>query len=500
MQHIVRPQDGTTSSPTSGPAQRATLRSLQVCDPTAGEVLADEVWRPLLTGLVGEQHGSGGDVLGVGPLTGYLAQLVAAVERGERPPGRANLTLLAAYEAAERLGRPLGAVVRLLPLPPRAARGPLLGVAVAVKDMIDVAGQPRGNGNPADQDGPPRSTDAPVVARLRAAAADVFALSSLLERAAGAPHPDLGEARNPVDPRFTAGGSSGGSAALVGAGVCPAALGTDTGGSVRVPAAYCGVVGTKPSYGLLPVQGVEPLSPSCDHVGVLAADVETTRQVMAALTGTAFGEVQGPLRLGVLVGQLAHTAVEPAVAQAVRAALDLLAGDGHVLVEVDDGPLAELQELLGPIVLHEAWTTHADRFTADPTRYGAPTRRLLETAAAVTDAQYVAALARREALLPAAAALLDGLDVLVGPTVPWVAPEQTPPFDLPQGDLETVFLGAYDVTGQPALTLPCGQGEHGLPVGLQLAGRRGGDERLLAAAQVVERCLRTGPGALPARS
>ena len=486
----------------SGLAQRATLRSLQVCDPTSGDVLADEVWRPLLTALVGEQHGSGEDVvaLAVGPLTGCLAQLVAAVERGQRPPGRANLVLLAAYEAAERLGGPLDAVVRLLPPPPRAGQGPLLGVAVAVKDMIDVAGQPRGNGNPADQDGPPRPTDAPVVARLRTAAADVFALSSLLERAAGAPHPDLGEARNPVDPRFTAGGSSGGSAALVGVRACPAALGTDTGGSIRVPAAYCGVVGLKPSYGLLPVEGVEPLSPTCDHVGVLAADVETTRRMMAALTGMALSEVQEPLRFGVLVGQLAHAAVEPAVAQAVRGALALLAGAGHVLVEVDDRPLAELQELLGPIVLHEAWTTHADRFTADPTRYGAPTRRLLETAATVTEAEYAAALARREALLPEAAALLDGLDALVGPTVPWVAPEQTPPFDLPQGDLETAFLGAYNLTGQPALTLPCGQGEHGLPVGLQLAGARGDDDRLLAVAQVVQACLRTGPAALPERS
>ena len=423
-----------------------------------------------------------------GPLTTHVALVVKAIERGERRCEQANLDLLAAYEAAERLGRPLNAVVTLLPAPARAADGPLLGLPIAVKDMIDVAGQSRGNGNPTDQAGPPRPGDAPLISRLREAGADVFALSTLLEMAAGAPHPDLGEARNPVDPRRTAGGSSGGSAALVGAGVCPAALGTDTGGSVRVPAAYCGVVGLKPSYGLLPVEGVEVLSPTCDHVGVLGSDVGVTRRVLAALTGGAGATVQGPLRLGLLVGQLAHPDLEPAVAQVVRVTLDRLTAAGHVLVEVDDAPLAELQQLLEPIVMHEAWTTHAERFAQDPTRYGAPTRRLLETAAGVTDDDYAAALARRDALLPAAAALLDGLDALVGPTLPFVAPEQTPPFDLPEGDLETAFLGAYNLTGQPAVTLPCGTAQ-GLPVGLQLAGVLGADDRLLAVAEFVEACL-----------
>lgn len=436
-----------------------------------------------------------------GPLTTYVAELVKAIERGERRCERANLDLLATYERAERLGRPLNAVVRLLPAPARAADGPLLGLAVAIKDMIDVTGQPRGNGNPTSMASPPRSADAPVVARLRAAGADVFALSSLLEFAAGAQHPDLAEARNPVDPGRTAGGSSGGSAALVGAGVCPAALGTDTGGSVRVPAAFCGVVGLKPTYGLLPTAGVEALSPTCDHVALLGRDVTTTRQLLAALTsGTPGSPHRGPLRLGVLRGQLEHPQVEQRVARAVREALAALDAAGHLLVDLDAsaaGVLVELNDLLGPIVMYEAWGAHGGRFTQDPAAYGPQTRRLLETAATVDRAAYELALARRAALLPAAAQLLDGLDALVGPCVPFVAPATTPPFDTAEGDLEGLFTGAYNATGQPAVTVPCNS--DGLPVGLQLAGRLGGDDRLLAVAEEVERCLRTVPGAPTSR-
>ena len=168
--------------------------------------------------------------------------------------------------------------------PARRPDGPLHGVPVAVKDMIDIAGHPRGNGNPHDMAAAPAAGDAPVVRALREAGADVFAATSLLEYAAGAVHPGVPEARNPFDPGRTAGGSSGGSAALVGAGVCPAALGTDTGGSVRIPAHYCGIAGFKPSSGALDVAGVTPLSPSLDHVGILGADVAATARVFAAVS------------------------------------------------------------------------------------------------------------------------------------------------------------------------------------------------------------------------
>ena len=200
-----------------------------------------------------EVNGQLGDL--EGPLTTLTAELIRAIERGERTCEVANLELLATCEAAIRLGQPLGAVVSVLPAPARRPGGDLHGVPIAVKDLIDIAGNVRGNGNPHDMSGTAAHSDAPVITALRDAGADVFATTSLLEYAAGATHPEVPEARNPFDPGRTAGGSSGGSAALVGAGAFPVALGTDTGGSVRIPAHYCGVVGFKPSFGAIEVAG-----------------------------------------------------------------------------------------------------------------------------------------------------------------------------------------------------------------------------------------------------
>jgi 2-dehydropantoate 2-reductase len=426
-----------------------------------------------------------------GPLTHYVGELIRAIERGERTCEVANLELLAAYERLERVGRPLNAVVRAIHAPLRSPSGSLHGVPVAVKDMIDVAGFPRGNGNPAHAE--VAAADAPVVALLRGAAADVFAMTSLLEYAAGAPHPDVPEARNPVRPDRTAGGSSGGSAALVGGGVCPAALGTDTGGSIRIPAAYCGVVGVKPSYGLVPVDGVTPLSPSLDHVGVLADSVATTARVLGVLAGAKYdlAAAARPLRVGVLTDQLADPRLEPELAAMTQAAADRLSAAGAEVIERDGAVLAQLGECLLNILLVESWQVHGHRVTAEPDHYGPATLRLLQTASTATPADYAAAVARRDELLPAAAQLLDGVDVLLGPAVPFAAPIDTPPIDTPEGDIEGLFSGPYNVTGQPAIVVPCGLTQAGLPVAVQLAGRLGDDEGLLRAAAFVEAALAT---------
>jgi Asp-tRNA(Asn)/Glu-tRNA(Gln) amidotransferase A subunit family amidase len=426
-----------------------------------------------------------------GPLTRYVGELVKAIERGERTCEVANLELLAAYERLERLGRPLHAVVRALPAPARAPSGLLHGVPVAVKDMIDVAGVPRGNGNPRAMAGPPSAADAPVVTRLREAAADVFATSSLLEYAAGAPHPNLPEARNPVDPSRTAGGSSGGSAALVAAGVCPAAIGTDTGGSIRIPAAYCGVVGLKPSHGRVGVDGVQALAPTLDHVGVIAVDVATAARVLEAVADVPRTPAPAPsgLRVGLLGAELDDQRVAPDVRAALRIAVDRLRGAGVSLVDRDAGPLHALHEAFDSIVLFEAWQQLGTLAAADPGHFGTHTDRLLRAGQAVDAGAYEQALALRTARLPDAEALLDGVDVLLGPVVAFTAPPGTPVLDSPEGELEGLFTIAANLTGAPAVALPCGVDASGLPVGLQLTGRRGGDGELLAAAATIERVL-----------
>jgi aspartyl-tRNA(Asn)/glutamyl-tRNA(Gln) amidotransferase subunit A len=411
----------------------------------------------------------------------------------------ADLNLAEAAERLDRLGRPLNAVVRPLPFPPRASDGPLLGMPVAVKDMFDVAGQPRGNGNPEDMAGPAATADAPAITALRDAGADVFALAAMLEYAAGAQHPDLAEARNPAAPERTAGGSSGGSAAIVGAGICPAALGTDTGGSIRLPAHYCGVVGFKPSFGTLPVDGVQPLSPTLDHVGILARDVETTARVFDAMRGAASvgpdtsesivgGLPTGGLTIGLLVGQLSDPRLDPELAAIVSSAVDTLR-TRVTIVDVDSTALDAMNIWMGDIISYEAWQIHGAAMTERPDHFGAPTARLFRSAGMITEAAYEAALSARNSLLPSALALLDGIDVLLGPAGPYAAPDVSPPGDTPEGAIEGIFTQPYNMTGQPAIVLPCGMTADGLPVGLQLAAAVGADGLLLAAASEVERII-----------
>jgi 2-dehydropantoate 2-reductase len=428
----------------------------------------------------------------LGDLTGSLPPLVVdlirAIEQGLRSCSRENLGLLAACERAERLGRPLNAVVRVIGAPERAASGRLAGRPVAVKDIIEVAGVPTRCGSPASSP-EPAGADAAVVARLRAAGAEVFAISQCLEYAAGFAHPQVGDTRNPRDPARTSGGSSGGSAALVAAGACALALGTDTGGSIRIPAAYCGIAGLKPSYRLLPVAGVFPLSPACDHVGTLTATVAGAADLLAALADPgalapppAGGD--GRFTAGVLAAQLTDPSVTPQVHLAVTEALAVLAAAGWRLREITAPWLEELprwEDTLAVIVCAEAATVHRGRRWD---AYADGTRALLEYGASITSDQYNAAIRQRAELSAAIEASLSGVDVLAGPTVGYQAPEQDPPFGAGADSAESRFSGPYNLTGHPAISIPVPG--TGLPIGLQLAGRCGADLVLLQAAAAAE--------------
>lgn len=427
-----------------------------------------------------------------GPLTNFVGAIIHSIERGERICEVANLDLLAAYERALRLGVPLNAISHLIPAPKRSLDGPLLGVAIGVKDIIDVKGEPRGNGNPNDMKSAPATEDAPVIAQLRALAADVFTTTSLLEYAAGATHPDVPEAMNPYNSHRTAGGSSGGSASLVGVGVCDVALGTDTGGSIRIPAHYCGTVGFKPSYGSISLEGVTPLSPSFDHVGLLAKDLETTTRVFSALMGglTAVGRTEiKSLRVGIVKAHFDLPQLEGDVAGSIRDVIAKLQSEGAEIIEVDHRVFQELEETFEDILLFEAWQVHGENVKSDPTHFGAETLRLFKSAQSITEDAYKKASARRTELLPKALKIYEGIDVLLTPVAPYVAPPTTPPIDTPEGAVEGAYTSIFNITGDPAISIPCGLNSEGLPIGVQLATAKGTDMQLLSIAQAIEELL-----------
>jgi 2-dehydropantoate 2-reductase len=445
------------------------------------------------------------------PLVSRTLELIAAIERGDRTCTRANLDLLATYERLDRLGRPLNAVAAVIGAPgrrwwPRPVGGvpggspseppkkdsALAGEPVAVKDIVSIAGVPTRCGSPAS-DVTPATADALIVRRLRDAGAEVFAATQCLEYAAGFAHPEVGDTRNPHDPSRTSGGSSGGSAALVAARVCDLSIGTDTGGSIRIPAAYCGIVGLKPTYDLVPVDGIFPLSPRCDHAGTLTATVEGTARLLSVLTaqpwpGFASEPSQDSFTVGVLTAQLTDPSVTPPVAAAVNAALAALAGAGWHLRELTGAWLEQLtrwEKTLGIIVSREAFEIHSRR---EVSRYSEGTRALLDLGATVSEEAFARALEEQAELTAAIELSLAGVDVLAGPAVGFTAPEEDPPFGLDDDNGEGRFSGPYNLTGHPALSMPVPTA--GLPIGLQLAGRRGGDFELLRVAAAAERVLR----------
>jgi 2-dehydropantoate 2-reductase len=421
-----------------------------------------------------------------GPLLQRTLELIGEIEAGRRTCEVANLELLAAYQRLQERAPALNALITELPPGERAAAGPLLGAAVAVKDNIDVAGVVTTNASTVGTP-PPAERDAPVVTRLRAAAADLLCKTNLLEYAAGSVNAAYGMTYNPHDRSRTSGGSSSGSTALVAAGVTDWAIGTDTGGSIRIPAAYCGIVGLKPTYGLVPIEGVFPLSASCDHVGTLTATVEQTATLLSVLAGTAIAlrDTTGA-RIGVLRRQVDDPELTPGVAARVRAAIDTLSNAGFDVVDVDVPELELVDESLGAIILREAWNVHRDLYQREGHKYGPGTRALIELGRDVTDAAYERGLADQGRVTAGFARVFGEVDVLVGPTAAYVAPPEDPPVGTPEGNLEGRYTAPYNLAGTPAVSVPCGIAEGTLPAGLQLAAAVGNDALLLSVARRFE--------------
>jgi Asp-tRNA(Asn)/Glu-tRNA(Gln) amidotransferase A subunit family amidase len=390
--------------------------------------------------------------------------------------------------------------VDVLEAPLRRQNGPLHGIAIAVKDFIDISGVARGNGNPYDMAGELSAIDAPAIALLREAGADVYATTAMWEYAAVATHPDVPDVRNPFDFARTAGGSSGGSAALVGVGGCQVALGTDTGGSIRVPAHYCGVVGFKPSYNALSCEGVQPFAPTLDHVGLFGNNVAIVERVFFALTGRDIApDEKRRLRVGVDRDQMLDSVITLEVRDILIEAIARIALEADVF-DIDGEAFAEIRTTWDDIILFEAWQTHGERVREDPHHYGPETLRYLEESSKVSHKAYIDALSMRSELLSRTEAIYEGLDVVVTPAAPYVAPATLPAFDSSDGVIEGRFTCIYNVTGAPALVLPCGYSGGGLPIGIQLSARLEADMELLRAASRVESVFKFQRRAISVRS
>jgi len=425
-----------------------------------------------------------------GPLLRRTLELIGEIEEGRRTCEVANLDLLAAYQRLQERAPALNAVIAELPPHDRAAEGPLHGVAVAVKDNIDVEGVVTTNASTVGTP-PPAQRDAEVVRRLRAGGAELLCKTNLLEYAAGSVNPAYGMTYNPRDPGRTSGGSSTGSAALVAAGVCDYALGTDTGGSIRIPAAYCGIVGLKPTFGLVPVEGVFPLSPTCDHVGTLTATVEQAARLLSVLAAqpVELRRVSGA-RVGLLRRQLDDPDLTPGVRFRTQDALGVLSSAGFELVDVDLPELELVDDALGAVVLREAWEVHRELYEREAEKYGEGTRALLELGSRMDDHAYRNGLALKDAVTAAFARVFEDVEVLFGPTVAYEAPPVDPPFGTAEGELEGRYTAPYNLAGIPAVSLPSGIGEGTLPVGVQVAAPFGEDALLLSVAHAYEQALR----------
>ncbi len=366
--------------------------------------------------------------------------------------------------------------------------GPLHGIPIAIKDLIDVQGVPTGYGSKVER---PRiaAEDAVLVARLRAAGAVIFGKTNLLEYAYGVAHPDIGQTNNPHDPTRTAGGSSGGSAAAVAAGIVPLAIGTDTGGSIRIPAAYCGILGLKPSYGLVPLNGVFPLSWSLDHAGPLARNATDAALVLACLAAQPMPIVPRPirgLRIGVLTRHVSTTAIGDEVSVRFWQAVDGLGLAGANITQIDLPELERANQILMTILHPEASVIHEHLIAANAAGYASGTRRQLEAGMHVIATDYIKSQRLQGKLRDAVQSTFATFDVLISPSVPFVAPVEDPE-TVDGEDSEILASGFANVTGHPSLSLPCRIGG-GLPAGMQLTGALGSDAQLLSIAASFETC------------
>jgi aspartyl-tRNA(Asn)/glutamyl-tRNA(Gln) amidotransferase subunit A len=370
--------------------------------------------------------------------------------------------------------------------------GLLHGIPVTAKDIVWSKGQRTTSGSRIAKDFVP-DRDAPALARLRAEGAVLLGKTNLHEFAYGVSNvnPHYGPARNPWDRNRISGGSSGGSAVALAAGVGYASIGTDTGGSIRIPSSLCGTVGLKPTYGAVPRDGVTPLSWSLDHVGPMARRVEDVALFFAImaektieLTLPAGSSPLEGLRVGLHERHFFEN-LSPEVDESVRRALFGMEQLGAELVELDI-PEIELQAACrNAIAFAEASSYHEEDIKTRPEDYGEDTRELLRLGLLIPATDYIAALRARRRIVRAFRRAFEAIEVLVAPATPSPAPPIGATHlenadELRYGLIRLV--GPFNATGFPALALPCGMSRDGRPIGLQIASSPGREAELLRVA------------------
>jgi aspartyl-tRNA(Asn)/glutamyl-tRNA(Gln) amidotransferase subunit A len=382
-------------------------------------------------------------------------------------------------------------------------RGPLHGVPVSIKDIFDVRGTATTAASKV-REGHVAERDAPAIAHLRQAGAVFVGKTNLHEFAFGTTGDEtaFGAIRNPLDLSRSAGGSSSGAAVALVEGMCYGSVGTDTGGSIRIPAAACGVTGLKPTSGEISTEGVVALSATLDHVGPLAGSVtDAALLYYAMLDGDAridrvpqpapdplWLAAPGPYFLDVLDGDVRR------LFGAARAALERA---GHSIADVAIAHADRIADVYLHIVLPEAAWYHAPMLKEHADKYSPAVRLRLEMGGYLLAEDYLRAMHARTALRRAVDRALEGVDALILPAMAIGAPPlgaASVDVDGRKEPVRAVMLRLtqlFNITGHPAIAIPCGRGADGLPRAIQLVGHRGSTERLIQVALAVERQLRT---------
>jgi len=406
---------------------------------------------------------------------------------------------LAVVEAKNPTLNAFSRVFDIRELDTRISNTRISNIPIAIKDLIDVAGIPSAAGSPKFFGQEPAAKDAFAVEKLKEAGALIIGKTNTHEIALGITgiNPHTGPVRNPHDPDRITGGSSSGSAAAVAAGMALGALGTDTGGSIRIPAALCGVVGFKPTFGRVSMRGVLPLSWNLDHVGPIAKTVEDVAILYEVIAGY---DPRDPNSVAQNVANVAQNTIlrcafavgdyieesEPGILAAAREAANVFRALGAEVVEVEIPRLREAAQANGAIVVADAAAFHRERLSEHPDWFGADVRERLEKGRAVISTEYALARRAQSELKRYFDLFFEQYDLLMLPTTAAVAAPIEGLDSAAYAPKLTRFTAPFNLTGLPALTVPCGRVD-GLPVGLQIVGKAWDEAAVLQAGMAYER-------------